>query len=249
MTTILFVSDSFPRRGIRDNVLEPSRGYFAMALVEINGISKSFGRQKHVLRDVSFEVPDGTFFTLLGPSGCGKTTLLRIIAGLEEPDEGMVMLRGQNITPLVPAKRNVAMVFQSYALYPHMTVFKNIATPLRLRNAGEDEIKRRVRETAKLLRISEHLEKRPGTLSGGERQRVALARALVREPDVFLMDEPLSNLDALLRERTRTELKMLFSRIGATVIYVTQTIGRVEEGEVTAVEIGQVTGDVRQVER
>ncbi len=192
-----------------------------MALIEIRNISKSFGRRKQVLRNVSFEVPDGTFFTLLGPSGCGKTTLLRIIAGLEVPDEGAVAIGGRDITRLPPARRNVSMVFQSYALYPHMTVYKNIATPLRLRNMNEDEIERLVKETADLLEITEHLEKRPGPLSGGERQRVALARALVRHPEAFLMDEPLSNLDALLRERTRTELKMLFSRIGATVIYVT----------------------------
>ncbi|UCD58879.1 MAG: ABC transporter ATP-binding protein [Candidatus Hydrogenedentota bacterium] len=192
-----------------------------MALVEVKNISKSFGRRKRVLQNVSFEVPDRTFFTLLGPSGCGKTTLLRIIAGLEIPDEGTVAIRGRDITRVPPSRRNVSMVFQSYALYPHMTVFRNIATPLRLRNVKEDEIERRVRETAELLGIGDHLEKRPGPLSGGERQRVALARALVREPDVFLMDEPLSNLDALLRERTRTELKVLFSRVGATVIYVT----------------------------
>ncbi len=192
-----------------------------MALVEVTNISKSFGRQKHVLQNVSFEVPNKTFFTLLGPSGCGKTTLLRIIAGLEFPDEGAVSIAKRDITRLPPPKRNIAMVFQSYALYPHMTVFNNVATPLKLRGIKEDEVKRRVREKADLLQITEHLEKSPGLLSGGERQRVALARALVREPEVFLMDEPLSNLDALLREKTRTELKMLFSRIGATVVYVT----------------------------
>jgi multiple sugar transport system ATP-binding protein len=192
-----------------------------MAQVEVRNVLKSFGRRRPVLQDVSFTVPERTFFTLLGPSGCGKTTLLRIIAGLETPDEGAVSIRGREVSRLPPAKRNVSMVFQSYALYPHMTVFNNIATPLRLRKIKEEEVRRRVRETAKLLGITDHLEKRPSILSGGERQRVALARALVREPEVFLMDEPLSNLDALLRERTRTELKMLFSRVGATVIYVT----------------------------
>jgi multiple sugar transport system ATP-binding protein len=192
-----------------------------MPSIEVKNVSKSFGPRTHVLQNVSFEVPDCTFFTLLGPSGCGKTTLLRIIAGLEMPDEGSIAVGGKDITSLAPAKRNISMVFQSYALYPHLTVFKNIATPLRLRNAPEDEIGSRVQEAAELLDITEHLHKRPGVLSGGERQRVALARAIVREPDVFLMDEPLSNLDALLRERMRTELKMLFERIGATVIYVT----------------------------
>ena len=192
-----------------------------MPSVTVKEVSKSFGPRKNVLQSISFEVPDCRFFTLLGPSGCGKTTLLRIIAGLETPDDGSIAVGGKDITSLPPAKRNIAMVFQSYALYPHMTLFKNIATPLRLRNVSENEIKRRVREAAALLDITEHLHKRPGLLSGGERQRVALARAIVREPDVFLMDEPLSNLDALLRERTRTELKMLFERIRATVIYVT----------------------------
>lgn len=191
-----------------------------MATVKAEHISKTFGNLR-VLDNVSFEAPDGVFFTLLGPSGCGKTTLLRIIAGLERPDEGRVRIGGRDVTRLAPARRNVSMVFQSYALYPHMSVFRNIATPLRLRNVAEQEVERRVRETAELLEIQRHLESRPGVLSGGERQRVALARALVREPEAFLMDEPLSNLDALLRERTRTELKMLFSRIGATVIYVT----------------------------
>lgn len=192
-----------------------------MAQIEIKDLSKSFGAQEPILRDISFEVSNGDFFTLLGPSGCGKTTLLRIIAGLETPDKGTITVSGRDITSLPPAKRNIAMVFQSYALYPHMTVFRNIATPLRLRNFGAEKIKRKVEETAELLDITEHLEKRPAFLSGGERQRVALARALVREPDLFLMDEPLSNLDALLRERTRTELKMLFAKVGATVIYVT----------------------------
>lgn len=192
-----------------------------MALVEISNVSKTFGKRKEVLHDISFRVPDRTFFTLLGPSGCGKSTLLKIIAGLEAPDGGTVAIGGRDITRLSPARRNISMVFQSYALYPHLSVFQNIATPLKLRKTPKDEIERRVKATAELLQISEHLEKRPGPLSGGERQRVALARALVREPDVFLMDEPLSNLDALLRERTRMELKMLFSRIEATVIYVT----------------------------
>jgi len=174
-----------------------------------------------VLRDISLEIPDGTYFTLLGPSGCGKTTLLRIIAGLERPDTGSIVIGGKDVTRVPPAKRDISMVFQSYALYPHMTVFKNIATPLRLRSMREDEVARRVRDTAALLKITDLLDKRPKVLSGGERQRVALARALVREPKVFLMDEPLSNLDALLREQTRTELKILFSRVGATVIHVT----------------------------
>jgi multiple sugar transport system ATP-binding protein len=192
-----------------------------MAQIEVQNIEKHFRKGIPVLQDVSFRVADHSFFTLLGPSGCGKSTLLKIIAGLEFPDQGSVAIAGRDVTRLPPPKRNIAMVFQSYALYPHLTVFKNIATPLKLRKVPEAEIRRRVKETAELLQITDHLEKKPGPLSGGERQRVALARALVREPDVFLMDEPLSNLDALLREKTRVELKMLFSRLGATVIYVT----------------------------
>lgn len=191
-----------------------------MARVEVKGVSKTFGRVQ-VLKDVSFIVEDGEFVTLLGPSGCGKTTLLRIVAGLEEPDAGEVRIGEARVTHLSPHQRDIAMVFQSYALYPHMSVYENISVGLRLKRIDQKEIKRQVLETSELLGIRELLDRRPKALSGGQRQRVALARAIVRRPKAFLLDEPLSNLDAALRERTRGELKLLFSEIGATVLYVT----------------------------
>lgn len=191
-----------------------------MARVEVKGVSKTFGRVQ-ALKDVSFTVEDGEFVTLLGPSGCGKTTLLRIVAGLEEPDAGEVRIGEARVTRLPPHQRDIAMVFQSYALYPHMSVYENISVGLRLKRMNREEIKRQVLETSQLLGIRELLDRRPKALSGGQRQRVALARAIIRRPKAFLLDEPLSNLDAALRERTRGELKLLFSEIGATVLYVT----------------------------
>jgi multiple sugar transport system ATP-binding protein len=195
-----------------------------MARVELRDIVKRFGRVIAV-DHVSLEIGDGEFFTLLGPSGCGKTTTLRIIAGLEFPDEGDVLIDGRVVTNLHPRDRDVAMVFQNYALYPHMTVFENIAFPLeaRRRELGltKDDIRKRVVEVAKFLGIEELLDRYPSQLSGGQQQRVALARALVRKPKVWLLDEPLSNLDAKLRVLMRGELKKLQRALNITTIYVT----------------------------
>ncbi|MBI2069533.1 MAG: ABC transporter ATP-binding protein [Elusimicrobia bacterium] len=186
----------------------------------LSGIVKHFNKIP-ILSGIDLRVREGEFVSLLGPSGCGKTTLLRLIAGLERPDEGRILLTGRLLNDVPAEKRNIAMVFQSYALYPHLSVRKNIALALELRKTDPAEIDRRVREAAGLLDIAGLLNRRPRELSGGQRQRVALARAIVREPAVFLLDEPLSNLDALLREKTRAELKLLFRRLGGTVVYVT----------------------------
>ncbi|MEW6732176.1 MAG: ABC transporter ATP-binding protein [Acidobacteriota bacterium] len=191
-----------------------------MATVTVERLSKSF-THTDIVRDVSFTVNDGCFLTLLGPSGCGKSTILRLIAGLEEISSGEIRIDGQRVNDRPPAERDIAMVFQSYALYPHMTCYENIAVSLRLRRLPASEIKRRVETTAELLGIAELLARKPKQLSGGQRQRIALGRAIVRQPKVMLLDEPLSNLDAQLRERMRTELKRLFIEMGATVIYVT----------------------------
>ncbi|MET1159737.1 MAG: ABC transporter ATP-binding protein [Thermoprotei archaeon] len=191
-----------------------------MAKVELRDIVKKFGSVVAV-DHVSFKVKDGEFFVLLGPSGCGKTTTLRIIAGLEDPDEGYVLIDDQIVNDVPPNKRDIAMVFQNYALYPHMTVYKNLAFPLENMGLSKQEIDKRVREVAKLLHIDHLLDRKPGQLSGGEQQRVALGRALVRRPRVFLMDEPLSNLDAKLRVYMRAELKRLQKELKITTIYVT----------------------------
>jgi multiple sugar transport system ATP-binding protein len=193
-----------------------------MAEVELKHIRKSFSRGAFVaVKDVSLRVPEGMFVTILGPSGCGKTTLLRVIAGLEDPDGGEIFIGGQQVNPVPPSKRNVAMVFQNYALYPHKKVVDNIGSGLRFRGYPREEVHRRVEEVARLLNIDGLLGRYPKQLSGGQQQRVALARALVREPEVFLLDEPLSNLDAQVRDSMRTELKKLFRGISATVVYVT----------------------------
>jgi len=191
-----------------------------MVNVKLAGLVKRFGKTV-ALRGIDLEIRDGEFVVLLGPSGCGKTTTLRIVAGLEKPDEGHVFFGEKDVTYLPPKDRNVSMVFQSYAVWPHMKVKDNIAFPLRIRKVPEDEIQRRVKWAAELLQIETLLERYPHQLSGGQRQRVAVARAIVIEPDVLLMDEPLSNLDALLRVKMRSELKKLQRRIGVTTIYVT----------------------------
>jgi len=173
------------------------------------------------LKNVSFEVADGEFCILLGPSGCGKSTLLRLIAGLEQADAGEILVSGERIDPLPPRHRDIAFVFQNYALYPHMTVFENLAFSLRLRRIPPSQIDAQVKNAAKLLEIERLLRRRPQELSGGQRQRVALGRALVRQPKIFLFDEPLSNLDATLRANMRVELARLHRRLKATVLYVT----------------------------
>jgi len=195
-----------------------------MAKVRLEGITKRFGKVVAV-DNVSFEVGDKEFFAILGPTGCGKTTTLRIIAGLEFPDEGHVYIDDRDVTYVHPRDRDIAMVFQMFALYPHMTVFDNIAFPLRVRKKElgltEDDIREAVISIAKVLHIEDLLDRKPSQLSGGQQQRVALARALVRKPKVWLLDEPLSNIDAKLRVFMRAEIKNLQRSIGVTTIYVT----------------------------
>src|SRR6266705_6176180 len=193
-----------------------------MARVALRNLTKGFGAgAKPVLRDLSLEVSDGEFVVLLGPSGCGKTTALRCVAGLESPDSGEILIGDRDVTLLPPAERDVAMVFQNYALYPHLTARQNIAFPLEMRGLRKTEVSRRVQETAARLGLGELLDRRPGQLSGGQRQRVALGRAIVRAPQVFLFDEPLSNLDAKLRIAMRVEIRKLQRRLSTTSIYVT----------------------------
>ncbi|MEM8829349.1 MAG: ABC transporter ATP-binding protein [Cyanobacteria bacterium P01_G01_bin.19] len=192
-----------------------------MATLTLKNLQKKYRHDVIPVKDISLEINDGEFLTLLGPSGCGKSTLLRLIAGLESPTRGDVVIGDKNVNKTPPGDRNMAMVFQSYALYPHMTAAENIATALKLRKMPEDEIKRRVNEAAQKLELISLLDRKPGQMSGGQRQRVALARALVRDPEVFLLDEPLSNLDALLREQVRAQMKQLFKDQNKPVVYVT----------------------------
>ena len=191
-----------------------------MATLDLVNVQKSFGPVK-VLHDISIGMADGEFLVLVGPSGCGKSTLMNIIAGLEEPTGGSLKLAGRDITQLAPADRNISMVFQSYALYPNMTVAKNIEFPLEMRKVEKPKRAERVQSVAKLLQIEHLLERKPRQLSGGQRQRVAIGRALAREPQLYLFDEPLSNLDAQLRLDMRTEIKKLHQRLSATIVYVT----------------------------
>jgi multiple sugar transport system ATP-binding protein len=191
-----------------------------MADVKLENLSKNFGDVKAV-DNLSLRIMDKEFLTLLGPSGSGKTTAMRLIAGLETPSAGSIYIGDRLVNDLPPKDRDVAMVFQSYALYPHMSVYDNLAFPLKMRKYSKTDIEEKVKHTAELLRINELLRRKPKQLSGGEQQRVALGRALVREPKVFLMDEPLSNLDAKLRLYMRAELKTLQKRLGITTIYVT----------------------------
>lgn len=192
-----------------------------MAKLKLQNLQKKYRADVIPVKDISLEIDDGEFLTLLGPSGCGKSTLLRLIAGLEPPTKGEVIIGDENVNNAAPGDRNMAMVFQSYALYPHMTAAENIATALKLRKMPESEIKRRVNEAAHKLELTSLLNRKPGQMSGGQRQRVALARALVRDPEVFLLDEPLSNLDALLREQVRAQMKQLFKEQNKPVVYVT----------------------------
>lgn len=207
-----------------------------MSNIRLNNITKGFGSTK-VLKGVDLDIDDKEFVTLVGPSGCGKSTLLRILAGLEQPDDGQVIIDGKNVTTTRPAERNLSMVFQSYALYPHLTIRQNMMTPLKLRDLSVSqrlpfigpllsrkkykELLTQVDRTSNILKITELLDRKPGQLSGGQRQRAALGRAMVRNPLAFLMDEPLSNLDAALRVHMRAELTQLHQRLGATFIYVT----------------------------
>ena len=191
-----------------------------MARVQLENITKKFGAVTAV-NNVSLEIPDKQFTVLVGPSGCGKTTALRLIAGLEEASAGDIYIGERRVNDVPPKDRDIAMVFQNYALYPHMTVYDNMAFGLRLRKYPKSEIDRRVKEAAEMLGIGGLLARKPKQLSGGQRQRVALGRAIVREPKVFLMDEPLSNLDAKLRVQTRAEIKKLHARLRTTTVYVT----------------------------
>ncbi|MSP13154.1 MAG: ABC transporter ATP-binding protein [Chloroflexi bacterium] len=195
-------------------------GSNAMSRVTLRGIAKSFGLVQAV-KEVSLDIPDHTFVTLLGPSGCGKTTTLNLIAGLEKVTRGEILLDGISITDWAPHERGMAMVFQNYALYPHMNVYENMAFSLKLKKVPKAEIDQRVRQVAKTLEIDQLLDRRVSQLSGGQQQRVALARAMVKEPKVFLFDEPLSNLDAALRTRMRIEIKKLHQQLKTTSIFVT----------------------------
>lgn len=191
-----------------------------MAQVELKGVNKSFGNV-HVIRDIDLRIDNGEFVVFVGPSGCGKSTLLRLIAGLENLSSGKISIADRLVMDLPPSKRGIAMVFQSYALYPHMTVFNNMAFSLDLQGVSKAEINQRVEAAATILQMEHLLDRRPAALSGGQRQRVAIGRAIVRNPDVFLFDEPLSNLDAALRHDTRVEIAKLHNQLGATTIYVT----------------------------
>jgi multiple sugar transport system ATP-binding protein len=203
-----------------------------MADIRLEHVTKEFAGGVTAVDDISLQIEEGEFLVLVGPSGCGKSTLLRMIAGLEEVTGGSISIGGTDVTDLAPRHRDIAMVFQSYALYPHMSVRQNLAYGLKVRRTPKAEIDKRVDEVAKLLGLSDLLERRPGQLSGGQRQRVAMGRAIAREPKAFLMDEPLSNLDAKLRVGMRASLQQLHTRLGITTIYVTHD-------QVEAMTLGQ----------
>jgi len=192
-----------------------------MAVVELKNVSKVYDNKLKVVSDVNLIINDKEFVVLVGPSGCGKSTTLRMIAGLEEITEGQIYIDNRLINEVSPKDRDIAMVFQNYALYPHMTVYDNMAFGLKLRKYSKEDIKQRVADAAKILDLEEYLDRKPKALSGGQRQRVAVGRAIVRKPKVFLFDEPLSNLDAKLRVQMRTEISKLHKQLGATMIYVT----------------------------
>jgi multiple sugar transport system ATP-binding protein len=203
-----------------------------VAAIVLEGVRKVFPSGFAAVDGIDLEIRDGEFMVLVGPSGCGKTSLLRMISGLEEVTEGQILIGDRDVTELAPRRRDVAMVFQTYALYPHMTVRQNLGYGLRVRRTPKREINRRVEEVARLLGLEEMLSRRPAQLSGGQRQRVAMGRAIVREPKAFLMDEPLSNLDAKLRVGMRASLSQLHSRLGVTTLYVTHD-------QVEAMTLGQ----------
>ena len=203
-----------------------------MAEISIEGVTKTFDGKTRAVDDVTLTIGAGEFMVLVGPSGCGKSTLLRIIAGLEEATHGGIVIGGKDVTDLAPRDRDIAMVFQSYALYPHMTVRENLGFGLRVRKLPKEESAARITKAAEILRLADLLDRRPAALSGGQRQRVAMGRAIVREPKAFLMDEPLSNLDAKLRVSMRAELAELHARLGTTTVYVTHD-------QVEAMTLGQ----------
>jgi multiple sugar transport system ATP-binding protein len=192
-----------------------------MAVIEVDSVTKRFPDGTVAVDAADFTIEDGEFFILVGPSGCGKSTLLNMIVGLEDISEGTLKIGDRVVNDIDPKDRNLAMVFQNYALYPHLTVRENMAFPLRLRKVPDEEVNRRVNEAARILELTELLDRKPAAMSGGQRQRVAMGRAIVREPDAFLFDEPLSNLDAKLRVQMRTEISRLQNRFGTTTIYVT----------------------------
>src|SRR5215210_828944 len=192
-----------------------------LAAISIQHIVKTYGDGFQAVNDVSLDIEDGELMILVGPSGCGKSTLLRMIAGLEDITSGELLIGGQRMNEKAPRERNLAMVFQNYALYPHLSVYENIAFPLRLQKRSDEEIRTKVEEAGTTLELTEHLERKPSQLSGGQRQRVAMGRAIVREAQAFLFDEPLSNLDAKLRGQMRTEISRLQRRLGITTVYVT----------------------------
>ena len=203
-----------------------------MPAIRLERVNKVYPGGVHAVHDVDLEIEDGEFMVLVGPSGCGKSTLLRMIAGLEEITSGSLFIGDRDVTQVSPRQRDVAMVFQNYALYPHMTVERNLGYGLRVRSTPKDEIKTRVDRVARMLGLEELLDRRPGALSGGQRQRVAMGRAIIREPAAFLMDEPLSNLDAKLRIGMRAELSHLHERLNVTTVYVTHD-------QVEAMTLGQ----------
>jgi multiple sugar transport system ATP-binding protein len=221
-----------------------------VAGILLDHVSKVFSGDVVAVDDISLEIESGEFLVLVGPSGCGKSTLLRMIAGLEEVTQGTIAIDARDVTDLPPRSRDIAMVFQSYALYPHMTVRENLGYGLRVRKTPKDDTRRRVEQVAELLGLEEYLDRRPAALSGGQRQRVAMGRAIVREPKAFLMDEPLSNLDAKLRVSMRAQLASLHGRLGTTTIYVThdqveamtlgQRVAVMREGRIQQVDTPQV---------
>ena len=192
-----------------------------MAEVKLVNVSKSYDGKSMVVNNINLDVQNKEFVVLVGPSGCGKSTTLRMVAGLEEISSGEIYIDGKLVNDVSPKRRDIAMVFQNYALYPHMTVYDNMAFGLKIRKYSKEEIRKRVTEVAKILDLEPYLKRKPKALSGGQRQRVAVGRAIVRHPKVFLFDEPLSNLDAKLRVQMRTEISKLHNRLEATIIYVT----------------------------